>query len=74
MAEWFVAFRANEVKFRMGDIDAKANFIQVIEKENLIQVKVLEVYSGQGKIKVGQVLKIPYESIYEVDGKPLPPL
>jgi len=74
MAEWHVVFRVSVLKFRIGDTDAKAKFIQVIEKENLIQVEVLEVYSGYNKISVGQVLKIPYESIYEADGKPLPPL
>jgi len=74
MVEWFVAFRANVVKFRIGDIDAKAQFIQVLEKENRIEVKVLEIYSGKEKISVGQVLRIPYESIYDVDGKQLPPL
>jgi hypothetical protein len=71
MAEWFVGFRANEVKFRIGDIDAKAQFIGVIEKGNRIKVKVLEVYSGQNKIKVGQTIEISYESIYETDGKAL---
>jgi hypothetical protein len=71
MAEWFVGFRANEVKFRIGDIDAKGQFIGVIEKGNRIKVKVLEVYSGHNKIKVGQAIEISYESIYEKDGKAL---
>ena len=74
MTGWHVAFRVSVLKFRIGDIDAKAKFIQVIEKENRIQVEVLEIYSGRDKISVGQVLKIPYESIYEADEKPIPPL
>ena len=74
MVQWHIGFRVEVLKFRIGNIDAKAKFIQVIEKENQIEVKVLEIYSGKEKISAGQVLRIPYESIYEADGKPLPPL
>jgi len=74
MADWHVAFQVSVLKFKIGDIDAKARFIQVIEKENLIEVEVIEVYSGHNKISVGQVSKIHYESIYWADGKEMPSL
>jgi len=75
MIHWLVPNVKNikEIKFSYNDSKAKARPIRRIG-DNL-EVEVLEVYEGEDRIRIGEILSIPFvpgDVVYEIDGKAIP--